>query len=121
MTVALRPPELGQLTIRLQFADGQLQVEVRADRPETLLLLQREADGFERSLRQAGLELRDGGLQLAAQGDGGGPAWHGVARDEAAQDGAGETATGGAAAGEGPLPHVRAPHLAANGRLDLRI
>ena len=75
--------------VNLHFGEGQLQVEVRAERPETLHLLQREADGFERSLRQAGLELKDGGLQFSAQGDGGrqrsgegGSLWHGLAREE---------------------------------------
>ncbi len=128
VTLALRPPELGHLTIRLHFADGQLQVDIRADRPETLHLLQREADGFERSLRQAGLDVRDGGLQFSAHGDGSrqrpgnGPnhVWHGLAGEEA-DEMAGQS-TGGrtlpdatALATSGPLPFV------VSDRLDLRI
>lgn len=125
LTLALRPAELGQLTIRLQFVDGQLQVEVRADRPETLQLLQREAEGFERSLRQAGLDLRDGGLQFSAHGDGGrqrpsagGQIWHGLARE-----GHEQPHTGGSARRPGDeraLP-ARTIGLAGADRLDLRI
>lgn len=128
VTLALRPPELGHLTIRLHFADGQLQVDVRADRPETLHLLQREAEGFERSLRQAGLDVRDGGLQFSAHGDGSrqrpgngaSQVWHGLA-------GEGSDDTAGQAAGRSPAPDaaVRAalgplPFAGAD-RLDLRI
>lgn len=123
LTVALRPAELGHLTIRLQFADGLVQVDVRADRPETLHLLQREADGFERSLRQAGLELRDGGLQFSTSGDGsrqrsanGGPDWH--AGSLFAENDA-ETPT---PAGHRPEPARPGQTLSlADDRLDLRI
>lgn len=128
LTLALRPPELGHLTIRLQFADGQLQVDIRADRPETLHLLQREADGFERSLRQAGLDLREGGLQFSAHGDGsrqrpggdGSQVWHGLAGDGAdamagQADNAGLAADAAGRARLPPLPFAGAD------RLDLRI
>lgn len=125
LTLALRPAELGQLTIRLQFVDGQLQVEVRADRPETLQLLQREAEGFERSLRQAGLDLRDGGLQFSAHGDGGrqrssagGQIWHGLARE-----GHEQPHTGGSARRPGDERALPARTIGLTGadRLDLRI
>jgi hypothetical protein len=86
LTLTLRPHELGRLNIHMHFANGQLAVDVTADRPETLHLLQREADGFERGLRQAGLELREGGLQFGAQGDpgreraGSASTWNGMVR-----------------------------------------
>ncbi len=86
LTVTLRPQELGTLSIRMHFVDGRLTVDVAADRPETLHLLQREADGFERGLRQAGLDLREGGLHFGSQGDpgrqraGGAPGWNGMVR-----------------------------------------
>lgn len=125
LTLALRPAELGQLTIRLQFVDGQLQVDVRADRPETLQLLQREAEGFERSLRQAGLDLRDGGLQFSAHGDGGrqrpsagGQIWHGLAREGHEQSHAGGPVRRGDDDG---APPARTIGLARVDRLDLRI
>ncbi len=71
LTLTLRPQELGRLHMRLLFVDGQLTVDISADRPETLHLLQREADGLERSLRQAGLDLRNGGLHFGPHGDSG--------------------------------------------------
>ncbi|MCB9928752.1 MAG: flagellar hook-length control protein FliK [Alphaproteobacteria bacterium] len=125
LTLALRPPELGHLTIRLHFADGHLQVDVRADRPETLHLLQREADHFERSLRQAGLDVRDGGLQFSAQGDGGrqrptgggGAGWQGNWALSADGHPDSNANASGRAGGSPPL----SVWLAGDDRLDLRL
>ncbi len=124
LTLTLRPQELGRLNMRLHFVDGQLTVDINADRPETLHLLQREADGLERGLRQAGLDLREGGLQFGAHSDSGRQragselAWRGVARP-------GEPGSDGDHALPPPLQHPAATGQATartiDGALDIRL
>lgn len=126
LTLRLRPPELGYLTIRIHFANGQIQVDVNADRPETLYLLQREADGFERALRHAGLDLRDGGLQFGSNGDtarhrtGASGAWTGTARDGGGEAAEGDKYTPGDAKTAVAQPQYR-PGGGPLGALDIRL
>jgi flagellar hook-length control protein FliK len=56
VTVSLQPPELGQVQIRIdRSVDGATRVDITAERPETLQLLQRDQPRLEQVLNQAGL------------------------------------------------------------------
>lgn len=66
IAVRLDPPELGRLDITLGFDDdGSVTAHIRADRPEALELMQREAKGLEQSLRQAGFTLDSNALSFS--------------------------------------------------------
>jgi flagellar hook-length control protein FliK len=79
ISVKLKPESLGHVQVRLDVGnDGRTQVVVSADRPDTLDLLQRDAQSLVRALNDAGLQtsqqnlsfnLRDQGMP---QGNGGG-------------------------------------------------
>lgn len=66
--VHLKPPELGQLDIRLEFSELRLVATITAERPETLDLLQRDARVLCRAFREAGVELADSDLAFAQGG-----------------------------------------------------
>jgi flagellar hook-length control protein FliK len=57
LLVNLRPPDLGQLTIRVTMTDGVLHAQIMADRPEAARMLQQ-------SLAQLGTALTDLGYSL---------------------------------------------------------
>jgi flagellar hook-length control protein FliK len=70
VTIQLRPEELGRIDVRLEVGkDGQVSAQVRADRPETLDLLQRDARGLERVLQEAGLRADSGSLSFGLRGE----------------------------------------------------
>ena len=57
ITLRLDPPELGNVNVRLQFGkDKAVKAVVTVEKPETFLMLQREAHNLERALQSAGLE-----------------------------------------------------------------
>jgi hypothetical protein len=56
MTVRLHPAELGMVQVRIERAtSGLTQVDIIADKPETLLALQRDQPALHRTLDQAGV------------------------------------------------------------------
>jgi flagellar hook-length control protein FliK len=56
VTVRLQPPELGQVHIRIdQPAGGAAHIDITAERPETLQLLQRDEPRLQQALDQAGV------------------------------------------------------------------
>jgi flagellar hook-length control protein FliK len=56
MTVRLHPAELGMVQVRIERAtSGLTQVDITADKPETLLALQRDQPALHRTLDQAGV------------------------------------------------------------------
>jgi flagellar hook-length control protein FliK len=64
--IRLHPAELGQLDISLSVAeDGRVQAVLRAERPDTLDILQRDARALEQQLRQAGLEVGSNSLSFS--------------------------------------------------------
>lgn len=64
--IRLHPADLGHLDISLSVAeDGHVQAVLRAERPETLDLLQRDARVLEQQLRQAGLEVGSNALSFS--------------------------------------------------------
>lgn len=83
--IRLHPMELGQLDISLNVAeDGRIQAVLRAERPETLDMLQRDARVLEQQLRQAGLDVGANSLSFSlSSGNGQRPApfvgWPGFA------------------------------------------
>jgi Meckel syndrome type 1 protein len=74
LTVALEPEALGRVEIRVERgAEGEAaSVQILAERPETLALLQRDARELDRTLAQAGVVLASGGMQFGLSGDQGG-------------------------------------------------
>lgn len=69
ITLQLDPPELGRVEVRLEFGkDKSVKAMMMIEKPETYLLLQRDAQALERALQQAGLETDANSLeyQLAA-------------------------------------------------------
>ena len=70
--ITLHPAELGKLEISLSVADdGRIHAALRAERPETLDLLQRDARQLETQLRQAGLDVGSNSLNFSlSQGNG---------------------------------------------------
>jgi hypothetical protein len=72
VTIRLRPEELGRIDVRLDMGpDGKVAVQVRAEKPETLELLQRDARGLERALQDAGLRPDSGALSFGLRGENG--------------------------------------------------
>jgi flagellar hook-length control protein FliK len=69
VTVRLQPPELGRVEIRVdQTAAGAARVEITAEKPETLQLLQRDEPHLQQVLDQAGVSSggRSFSFQVAA-------------------------------------------------------
>jgi hypothetical protein len=74
-SIRLDPPELGRIEVNLNVnSDGHAEAELRADRPQTLELLQRDASALERALKDAGLNLA-GSLAFSLKGEGKSGAW----------------------------------------------
>jgi flagellar hook-length control protein FliK len=67
--IRLDPIELGKLDISMTVAeDGRVQAVVRAERPETLDMLQRDARVLENQLRQSGLNVDSNSLSFSLGG-----------------------------------------------------
>lgn len=70
-SISLEPAELGRVDVRLEFVrDGQVRATITAERPETLELLQKDAQGLERTLRDAGANTKELSLNFDLSGDG---------------------------------------------------
>ncbi len=64
--IRLDPPELGRVDVKLNVdKSGHVNTHLTVDRPETLDLLRRDAQGLERALQQAGLKTSDGNLEFS--------------------------------------------------------
>ena len=69
--IRLDPAELGKVDVRLEMrADNRVHAVLTAERPDTLMELQRNARELERALNEAGLELGEDGLDFQMQEDG---------------------------------------------------
>lgn len=118
INVKLKPESLGHVQVRLDVSnDGRTHVVVSADRPDTLDLLQRDAQSLIRALNDAGLQTSQQNLsfnlrdQNMPQGGGG-------------QNGAGSMGwRGGLDGADEPLPPVGGylNGRAAIGGLDIRV
>jgi len=71
MTLQLQPSELGTITVKLKFMEGdKVQGTITADNPKTLDLLQKDARALERALQNAGLNADSGSLEFGLSGRG---------------------------------------------------
>ncbi|HYF08678.1 MAG TPA: flagellar hook-length control protein FliK, partial [Acetobacteraceae bacterium] len=111
LSLVLEPAELGRVEVSIERSGATAQIRVTAERPETLLLLQRDARELDRLLGQAGIgdEGRALSFGLAADTGGGGDR----------RDGGGHRAGGHAAAS--PLANPDAPPRAPLGLLDIAV
>lgn len=77
LAVTLEPAELGRVEISVERSGDNSQVQILAERPETLALLQRDQRELDRALSQAGVgtEGRSVSLGLATDGGAGQQAW----------------------------------------------
>jgi flagellar hook-length control protein FliK len=67
--IRLDPPELGRVDVRLSIdASGKTQAHMTADQPQTLDLLQKDATNLTQALRDAGLDVSQGGLNFSLRG-----------------------------------------------------
>jgi len=71
ITIQLDPPELGRVSIRMEFNKDShtMKALLVAEKPETFLMLQRDAHILERALQDAGIDA-DGGLSFEMSQDG---------------------------------------------------
>lgn len=67
----LDPPELGRVQIKMHFGhDKTLKASLIAEKPETYMMLQRDAHILERALQDAGLDADGGSLSFELAQDG---------------------------------------------------
>jgi flagellar hook-length control protein FliK len=67
--IRLDPAELGHVEVRLSIdASGKTQAHMTADQPQTLALLQKDAPNLTQALRDAGLNVSQGGLNFSLRG-----------------------------------------------------
>lgn len=69
-TIQLDPPDLGRIEVQMSFGkDKSVKAVLMIEKPETYMMLQRDAQTLERTLQDMGLDLEDGvGFELAEQG-----------------------------------------------------
>lgn len=69
--IRLDPVELGRIDVTLEIdkAKGTVATHLVVDRPDTLALLQRDADQLQQALTQAGLDPSAGGVNLSLRSD----------------------------------------------------
>lgn len=68
ITLQLDPPDLGKVQVRMEFGkDKTLKTTVISEKPETMMMLQRDAHLLERSLQDTGLSM-DGGMNFELAG-----------------------------------------------------
>lgn len=71
MTLRLDPPELGNVSVRLQFGkDKMVKAVITAEKPETFMMLQRDSHALERALQSAGLETNSDSLSFQLSDNG---------------------------------------------------
>lgn len=71
MTLRLDPPELGNVSIRLQFGkDKTVKAVITAEKAETYMMLQRDSHALERALQSAGLETNSDSLSFQLSDNG---------------------------------------------------
>lgn len=72
MTLKLDPPELGSVSVRLEFGkDKTVKAHLLVEKPETFMMLQRDGFTLERALQNAGFDARGSDISFElAQGGG---------------------------------------------------
>ncbi len=70
LKLQLNPPELGRIEVHMQFTkDKTMKAHMVIEKPETMLMLQRDAQVLERALQEAGMESGGGNLSFELSGD----------------------------------------------------
>lgn len=68
--ISLKPEELGHIEIKMHLAkNGKLQAEIVASRPETMEILQKEAQNLQKSFEDAGFQTDDNSLSFSCRDD----------------------------------------------------
>jgi flagellar hook-length control protein FliK len=71
ITLKLDPPELGRVEVKMSFGkDSAVKAVLIAEKPETFMMLQRDAQLLERALQDAGLEAGENALSFELSQDG---------------------------------------------------
>lgn len=71
ITIRLEPPELGKVHIRMEFGkDHSVKAHLAVEKPETYMMLQRDAHVLERALLDAGLDTNGNSLSFSMAQDG---------------------------------------------------
>jgi flagellar hook-length control protein FliK len=87
--IRLDPPELGRVEVRLSIdSTGKASAHLSADQPQTLDLLQKDASGLTRALRDAGLNVAQEGLNFSLRQQAGNSQDHGGGRTLSRRGGA---------------------------------
>ncbi len=70
LTLQLDPPELGRVQVKMEFGpDKSIKALVTTEKPETFMMMQRDAQTLERALQDIGLDTGDGlNFELAEHG-----------------------------------------------------
>lgn len=63
--VRLKPEELGHIEIKMHIKDGKMQAHIISSRPETLEVLQKEAQALEKAFNDAGFQTDEGSLSFS--------------------------------------------------------
>ncbi len=73
ITLQLDPPDLGRVQVRMEFnkENNTLRAIMTAEKPETFMMLQRDAHALERALQDAGLDADGSSLEFELSQDGG--------------------------------------------------
>lgn len=65
LRLKLDPPELGRIEVHMQFTkDKTMKAHMVIEKPETMLMLQRDAQVLERALHEAGMDMGGSGLSF---------------------------------------------------------
>ncbi len=64
VTLELDPPELGRVRIKILFDDGNVKANMTVEKPDTYMMLQRDAQILERALQVAGIDSAAGSISF---------------------------------------------------------
>lgn len=120
ISIKLDPGDLGKVEVKMEVGqDGRLLAVIAVDKPETLLLLQKDAGTLEQSLRDAGLKTSSDSLSFSLRDQSGAE----DGRQGRRGSGRGGNEYGDAANANDPqsLAASAAQRAAARGGLDIRI
>lgn len=68
--IHLKPEDLGQIEIKMQLSkNGKLQAEIVASRPETMEMLQKEAQSLQKAFNDAGFQTDDNSFSFTYRDD----------------------------------------------------
>lgn len=71
LTMRMDPPDLGHVSVKMEFRDDKtVKAVVSTDKPETYLMMQRDAHILQKALNDAGLDTGSNGLTFELSQDG---------------------------------------------------